>query len=464
MPPEWPFQALGNQGKASMFRNSLSTFRWRTRLTLWAAALFAGLVVVGFAKLAESALNLFALLSGPRPWVPFLLAPAAGMLAVWLTQRFFPGAQGSGIPQVIAATRLAANGGGGVGALVSLRIAFGKVFVGALALVGGFSAGREGPSVQVAASILHAAHRFLPHTRAIRAADLILAGGAAGVAAAFNTPLAGIVFAIEELGRRLETRTSGVLISTIILSGLVAIALLGNYNYFGQLKVVPQDRSIIFPIIAGGLVCGVLGGFFSWLMLWPQRSAAYGLWAWRREHPVWFAGICGFLVALIGWMGGGLSFGSGYAITEQAVSGQVSLPWHAAITRFLATALSYFSGIPGGLFAPSLAIGGALGSSTAHLWGTLDGAAPIMALFMAGFLAAVTQSPITASIIVMEMVDGHEMVISLLAISFIAKAVSSQISPELYQHLALGWQLPPTGTGQAGEADGNGRVGTSPSR
>lgn len=426
-----------------MFRRStLSSFRWRTRVILWTSALLAGLIVVGFAKLAEAALNLFAMLSSARPWVPFLLAPSIGMLAVWLTQRFFPGAQGSGIPQVIAATHLASNGRDGIGKLVSLRIACGKILVGALALLGGFSAGREGPSVQVAASILHAAHRILPHTRAIRASDLILAGGAAGVAAAFNTPLAGIVFAIEELGRRLETRTSGVLISTIILSGLVAIALLGNYNYFGQLKVVPQDRSIIFPIIAGGGICGLLGGFFSWLMLWPQRSAGFVLWMWRREHPVWFAGICGLLVAFIGWLGGGLSFGSGYAITEQAVSGQLVLPWHAAITRFLATAVSYFSGIPGGLFAPSLAIGGALGSSTAHLWGTAGGAAPIMALFMAGFLAAVTQSPITASIIVMEMVDGHEMVISLMAIAFIAKAVSSQISPELYQHLALGWQRP----------------------
>lgn len=421
-----------------MLRGALSTFRWRTRITLWSAALFAGLAVVAFAKLAELALSLFAALSTGRPWVPFVLAPALGMLAVWLTQRYFPGAQGSGIPQVIAATRLAADGGN-VGPLVSLRIACGKIGVGALALVGGFSAGREGPSVQVAASILHAAHGILPHTRAIRASDLILAGGAAGVAAAFNTPLAGIVFAIEELGRRLETRTSGVLISTIILSGLVAIALLGNYNYFGQMKVVPQDRSIIFPIVVGGLICGLLGGFFSWLMLWPQRSQGFALWIWRRRNPVLFAGICGFLVALIGLAGGGLSFGTGYAITEQAVSGQIALPWHAPITRFLATAVSYYAGIPGGLFAPSLAIGGALGSSTADIWGTIGGSAPIMALFMAGFLAAVTQSPITASIIVMEMVDGHEMVISLMAISFIAKAVSSRISPELYQHLALGW-------------------------
>ena len=200
----------------ALLRGPLSRFRWQTRITLWLAALFAGLMVVAFAKLAELALALFAALSLGRAWVPFLLAPAIGMLTVWVTQRYFPGAQGSGIPQVIAATRQAAQGKA-VTTLLSLRIAFGKIFLGAFALIGGFSAGREGPSVQVAASIMHAVHKWLPHSRALRVQDLILAGGAAGIAAAFNTPLAGIVFAVEELGRRLEARTSGVLVSTCLL-------------------------------------------------------------------------------------------------------------------------------------------------------------------------------------------------------------------------------------------------------
>ncbi|WP_220636819.1 chloride channel protein [Georgfuchsia toluolica] len=401
--------------------------------------MLAGLAVVAFAKLADIALTVFFTLTSSRPWLPFLLTPAIGMVVVWLTRRFVPGAQGSGIPQVIAATRLAALGQP-VSSLVSLRIAFGKICLGALALVGGFSAGREGPSVQVAASIMHAAHRFLPHTRALRVQDLVLAGGAAGIAAAFNTPLAGIVFAVEELGRRLEARTSGVLVSTIILAGLASMALLGNYNYFGHLKVESLDRAIIIPVILGGAVCGLLGGAFSWLLLLPQKSKGFVLWRWRDRHPVWFAGVCGIAVALIGWIGGGISFGSGYSITSHVVSGQQVLPWHAAITRFLATAISYYSGIPGGIFAPSLAVGAALASNMAHVLGTTADTAPLIALCMAGFLAAVTQSPITSAIIVMEMVDGHEMVISLMAITLISKAVSSRITPELYQQLALGFR------------------------
>ena len=424
----------------ALLRGPLSSFRWRTRITLWLAALISGLMVAAFAKMADWALILFAALVAGRPWVPFLLAPTVGMLTVWLTQRYFPGAQGSGIPQVIAATRLAAQGKA-VSTLLSLRIAVGKIFLGAFALVGGFSAGREGPSVQVAASIMHAVHKLLPHSRALRIQDLILAGGAAGVAAAFNTPLAGIVFAVEELGRRLETRTSGVLVSTIIISGLVAVALLGNYNYFGHLKIDDLNRSIVMPVIAVGIVCGVLGGLFSRLMLWPQSSNTFIVWRWRAQHPVVFAGACGALVAAIGWAGGGLSFGSGYQITSQVVSGEVVMPWHAPLSRFAATLVSYYSGIPGGIFAPALAVGAAIGSNLSQLFGLAHHQViPIIALCMAGFLAAVTQAPITSAIIVMEMIDGHEMVISLMAVTLIAKAVSSRLSPELYQQMALGFR------------------------
>ncbi|WP_339493122.1 chloride channel protein [Pseudomonas sp. EA_15y_Pfl2_R67] len=417
----------------TLIHRRFSSIRWRTRVTLWTAATAAGLLVVMFARLADLALSQFAQQTAERPWLPFIYTPLIGMFVVWLTTRFFKGSQGSGIPQVIAATKLARHGKS-VDKLVSPRIAFGKIGLGALALTGGFSAGREGPSVQVAASIMHFFHRFLPNARIIRVEDLILAGGAAGIAAAFNTPLAGIAFAVEELGRKLETRTSGVLLSTIILSGMVAIALQGNYNYFGHFDVKEVGRDMLVPILVAGIGCGLLGGLFSRMLLWPQRHHRFVLWEWRRAHPVWFAGICGVIVAILGWLSAGTSFGSGYGITSQVINQDVGLPWHAPITRFLATIVTYFSGIPGGIFAPSLAIGAAVGSNAAELFGLA--LQPIIALCMVGFLAAVTQSPITSAIIVMEMIDSHELVISLMAVALISKAVSSRMGPELYQQLA----------------------------
>jgi H+/Cl- antiporter ClcA len=417
-------------------RRRFTTARWRTRLTLWIAATVAGLCVVMFARLADLALAVFAQITSGRSWLALLLTPALGMLVVFITRRLFPGSEGSGIPQVIAATRLSAAGKP-VSGLVSLRIALAKIGLGTLALTGGFSAGREGPSVQVAASLMHAAHRFLPNGRVIRVQDMILAGGAAGIAAAFNTPLAGIAFAVEELGRKLETRTSGVLLSTIILSGMIAIGVQGDYNYFGRLNAVADSRAIILPVLCLGLLCGVLGGLFSRLLLMPQRNARHALWRWRSAHPVWFAGLCGLLVASLGLATGGLSFGSGYGVTNDIINHGQSIPWYSAPARFLATLATYFSGIPGGIFAPSLAVGAALGGNVAQLFDLA--AQPIIALCMAGFLAAVTQSPITSAIIVMEMIDSHGMVISLMAVALIAKAVSSRLGPELYQQLAWGY-------------------------
>jgi H+/Cl- antiporter ClcA len=415
--------------------------RWQMRAVLWAAAGAAGLAVVGFATLAEVALAAFETLRRHWWWSPFLIAPGLGMAVVWATRRYVPGAAGSGIPQVVAATKIAAAGHS-VSALLSLRVAAAKVALGSIALVGGFSAGREGPSVQVAASVLNLANRFLPQGRALRAADLILAGGAAGIAAAFNTPLAGIVFAVEELGRRLESRTSGVLVSTIVISGLVAIALKGNYAYFGQLNVRDLGTAVLWPTLIAGGLCGTLGGVFSWLLLWPQRSPQFALWAWRQAHPVAFAGICGGVVAGLGWASDGSSFGSGYTAASQAIGGQLTLEWHAPLTRFAATLASYFSGIPGGIFAPSLAVGSALGSDLAQWIGLGLDAHAWIALCMAAFLAAVTQSPITAAIIVMEMVNGHQMVISLMAAAFLSKTVSARFGPELYQQLAQSWMTP----------------------
>ncbi|WP_339484624.1 chloride channel protein [Pseudomonas sivasensis] len=430
-----------------LIRRRFASIRWRTRVTLWVAATLAGLLVVMFARLADLALMQFAQQAVARPWLPFIYTPLIGMFVVWMTSRFFTGAQGSGIPQVIAATRLA-HQGKPVNKLVSLRLAFAKIGLGTLALTGGFSAGREGPSVQVAASIMHFFHRYLPNARIIRSEDLILAGGAAGIAAAFNTPLAGVAFAVEELGRKLETRTSGVLLSTIILSGMVAIALQGNYNYFGHFDVQEANFDIVLPILAIGIGCGVMGGLFSRMLLWPQRYRSSVVWEWRRLHPVWFAGGCGMIVAILGWLSGGMSFGSGYGITSQIIVSDVGLPWHAPITRFLATVVTYFSGIPGGIFAPSLAVGAAVGANVAEYFALA--AQPIIALCMVGFLAAVTQSPITSAIIVMEMIDSHGMVISLMAVALIAKAVSARMGPELYQQLARGF-LQSDGSGAAAQ-------------
>jgi H+/Cl- antiporter ClcA len=407
---------------------------WGGRLVVWAGALLAGLAVVGFAVLTDHALEVFFRLRERTEWLPLLLTPVVGMAVVWLTRRFFAGAEGSGIPQVIAAAGERLDSGE-VGRLVSLRLAFGKVALGAGALAGGFSAGREGPSVQIAASIMHACRHFLPRRFVMDPRNLMLAGGAAGIAAAFNTPLAGIIFAIEELSRRFEQRTNGVLITSIVWAGLVSIAILGNYTYFGRLVVGKVSVAIVPAILVAGIVCGLAGGLFSRLLI-SGVSPIPLLGPFKSKHPVLFAGLCGLLVAIIGVLTAGATFGSGYGYTRAMLLAPAETPWYYSSAKFLVTVVSYYSGIPGGIFAPALAVGAGIGRDLVHIVPEAVTAPAVMALSMAAFLAAVTHAPLTSFIIVMEMIDGHAMVISLMAVAMIASLVSRLISKPLYSTLA----------------------------
>lgn len=408
---------------------------WRGRLVVWTAAATAGYVVVLFTWATEYAISFFFSLQKAHWWLPLILTPAGGMLIVWLTSRWFSGAAGSGIPQTIAALQ-EGDRDSAHPSLVSLKLAFGKFVLGAGALAAGFSAGREGPSVQIGASVMHAFRRFLPAGFSVHPKHLILAGGAAGISAAFNTPLAGIVFAIEELGRRYEQKTNGVVITAIVLSGLVSISLQGNYTYFGHITVGKIDKDIFAQVIVCGLVCGVLGGIFSRTLVDSSGPWKGRLGRFRDLHPLWWAGFCGLMVAMLGAVSGGAAHGSGYLITRDMLDGSITETWQYAPIKYLATIFTYLSGVPGGIFAPSLSIGAGIGHGLLPLFGDPQVAAAIGALCMAGFLAAVTQAPITSFIIVMEMIDGHEMVISLMAVALIAAIISRIFSPPLYAALA----------------------------
>jgi H+/Cl- antiporter ClcA len=405
---------------------------WRGRLIVWSAAAAAGFIVVLFAKLTEHANTFFFSLQKSQWWLPLIITPFGGMAIVWITRSWFAGANGSGIPQTIAALNSIEEPSS---KLVSLKIAIGKIVLGTGALAAGFSAGREGPSVQVGASVMHAFSRFLPAGFSVNPRHLILAGGAAGISAAFNTPLAGIVFAIEELGRRFEQKTNGVVITAIVLSGLVSISLQGNYTYFGNLSVGVIDRKIIIPVIICGLVCGVLGGIFSRTLLEGSGKMNGRLGLFRRLHPLWWAGFCGLMVALLGAISGGAAHGSGYISTQEMLNGNIAETWLYAPVKYLATIFTYLSGVPGGIFAPSLSVGAGIGNDLLPLIGQQHAAA-VYALCMAGFLAAATQAPLTSFIIVMEMIDGHEMIISLMAVAMIASIVSRIFSKPLYSTLA----------------------------
>lgn len=418
------------------FEKELTDWRvWLTRTLVVFFAALAGLVVVAFTWLSEHALGLFSSVRQLAWWSPLLWTPLCAAVIVWLTRRYVAGAGGSGIPQVMAALDPAVSSADR-SLFVSLKLSAAKIVLTSWGLLAGLSLGREGPSVQVAAGVMLSVRRWLPKNATVSDHGLLVAGGAAGIAAAFNTPLAGVMFAIEELSRTPEQRNSGLIMACIVLAGLIAISLDGNATYFGVIRAHAIDFSLILPGMLVALSCGLAGGLFSRLLVHSLNGNARDRWSrLRLRRPVLFAACCGLAVALIGIVSNGDTFGSGSSYTRQMVEGSDTVPSIFFFLKFIATWLTAWSGVPGGIFAPALSIGAALGNDIAMLT-QFPHAPTLIALGMAGFLAAATQAPLTSFIIVMEMVDGHAMVLSLMACALVASTISRIMSPPLYATLA----------------------------
>jgi len=404
----------------------LSGRRWRMRLVFWGGALAVGAVSVAFAAAATQASALFGVLL-VRPWLALLLTPLGFVASAWLAARFFPGSQGSGIPQAIAARQMGDTGQRS--RLLSLRLAFGKILLTLFGMACGASIGREGPTVQVGAAIMLESGRL---GRMIGERGLILAGAAAGVAAAFNTPLAGIVFAIEEMGRAFEQRHAGLVLIAVILAGMASLGLVGNYDYFGS------NASMLIVTIdwIGALVCGVAGGLCGALFARLILRGTVMIRKWTGREParrrLLLAGGCGLVVALCGLASGGATYGTGYQAARLAVEG-APLGWDFAPLKFAATLASSLSGIPGGFFAPTLSIGAGLGSIVATV---LHVHAPgaIVLLGMTAYFAGVVQAPITAAVIIAEMTNESAMRLPLLLAALTGYGVSRLFQRESLYH------------------------------
>ncbi|MGD0109786.1 MAG: chloride channel protein [Rhodopila sp.] len=394
---------------------------WWRRVVFWVGAILVAAVAVAFAKASDWAGGLFLHFVAVHVWLPFIVAPAGLTIAFLLTKHVFPGAQGSGIPQTIAALHMLDPAM--VDRVLSLRIALGKVLLTLLGLASGASIGREGPTVQVGASIMHALGKLLRLPRLELRRALVLAGGAAGIAAAFNTPLAGIVFAIEELSHSFEVRTSGTVFTAVVIAGATTLGLVGNYTYFGQTSAELTNNVAWLAVIVCSVTGGLAGGLFSQALI----IAANGLPGWPGQmiirYPVAFAALCGLLLALIGFLAGGQTYGTGYEQARGMVEDHSELPPVYALLKLAATVVSYVSGIPGGIFAPSLSIGAAIGSVLAPL---VPGA-PVGAMILLGmtaYFSGVVQAPITSAVIVMEMTANQSLTIPLMATAFLSFAVS----------------------------------------
>ena len=397
---------------------------WQRRAAILGGALLVGLAALLFAHLSDLAGEQFLVLVKRWPLAPLVATPLGFAGLVWLTRALAPAASGSGIPQVIAASR---DPDRGMQVLVSARTVTIKFVLTILALLVGASVGREGPTVQLSAAIMAYAHRLL--ALPLRA-SVYIAGGAAGVAAAFNTPLAGVAFAIEELAAAYEQRMTLLVMAAVLISGMVSLSLSGDYVYFGVMRQTLSVSQALVAAPVAGFLGGLAGGLFSRLMLAAGRSDRAPV-RWIRSRPILFAASCGMIVAILG-VATGLTWGTGYRTANAVISGADVPSWFGA-AKFTSTLATAISGLPGGIFAPSLSVGAGVGDMLRSLFPAYPPGA-IVLLGMIAYFTGVVRAPLTAVIIISETTASRGLMLPLVASALTADFAAHLICKERLYH------------------------------
>jgi H+/Cl- antiporter ClcA len=403
----------------------------------WMASILTGLVAVGYEKMFGWAEELSFAWLREAPWLAFILTPAAFGVSWLLVRELAPAARGSGIPQVMAGIELSNPAHHQrTGYLLSLRVAVVKVLSSVVLLLGGGVIGREGPTIQVSAAIFRAINRLQPAGWPQLSRQIALVtGGAAGLAAAFNTPLGGIVFVVEELTQMHMARFRMAVFTAVIIAGLTAQTFLGPYLYLGYPKIIPASLRVQLVVFLVAVVCGIAGAAFAKTLLWlgnyRKRFASLA------AQAGWVLG-CGLLMAGIAYGFGTEGMGTGKPIINRLLFQNNGLtPWYLFPVRFVGMALSYSSGGAGGVFATSLSAGAILGDGVARMMGVAVADRNLLILVsMVSFLTGVVRSPFTAAILVLEMTDRHSAIFQLLISGLLAQSVATLLDRHsLYEHL-----------------------------
>jgi CIC family chloride channel protein len=361
--------------------------------------------------------------------VPMGVCGIAGGLALWLTQRFAPRTAGSGIPRVEAVLRMRLR--------PAAELILPIKFIGGLLSIGcGMALGREGPTVQMGGTIGNLLSPvmgpFLPEPW-----TLIAAGAGAGLAVAFNAPMAASLFVMEELLHRFSTRVFCATLIACITGTLVLRSMMGNATDFAvrQLGTVPANVLVEYLLL--GLACGFVGAGFNVGLL--ESLELFD----RAGH--WRRGLKG---AAVGTAAGLLAYfmpdvvGGGESLAQLATTQQ--LAWRLLVlyllVRVVLTFASYSSGTPGGIFAPILALGALLGNlfaiATSAVTATPTDPAPYAIVAMAACFTAIVRSPLTGVVLLLEMTGGWTLILPMMAASLMAFVVPELLGiPPIYDSL-----------------------------
>jgi CIC family chloride channel protein len=350
--------------------------------------------------------------------IPVLVGALGAGVAVWMVRRFAPEAAGSGIPHVKAVLHH-------LQPMRGPRILAVKFVGGVLGIGGGLALGREGPTIQMGGALGQLVSRWFRGTARERQ-TLIAAGAGAGLAAAFNAPLAGLVFVLEEVQRDFSPTVFTATLVAAVTADVVARLLQGQLPVFHvQTESIPALEGLPVSLLVG-VAAAVLGVAFNRALV-----GTLNLFQKTRPWPPWASGaLVGGLVGAVGWFAPEV-LGGGHRLVEQTLAGHVTLlalPGFFAL-RFLLTMLSYGSGAPGGIFAPLLVLGSELGLAVGIvaqrvLPHAVEHPETIAVVGMAAYFTAIVRAPLTGIVLVVEMTGNYSLVLPLLAACLTAYGVA----------------------------------------
>jgi H+/Cl- antiporter ClcA len=427
--------------KAGKYFNKIRNEKFKESLLqalpFWAASIITGLIAVLYTRLfafAEKGAQYFFQLSH---WLLFIITPVCFLTAAWIVKRFAPFARGSGIPQVTAAIELSTPKEiDKVSRLLSIPIIIVKMISSSILALGGGIIGREGPTIQIAGAVFRKVNEWLPAWwPKISKRNMIMTGAAAGLAAAFNTPLGGIVFAIEELTKTHISFYKTAIFSAVIIAGLTAEAFLGPYLYLGYPDVSHLSFFILFAAILVSIIAGLFAAIMCKLILKILRWKASLKSTWK---VIFYIICCSMVVASMAFFIGETAINSGKELmTSLLFSSNKSVSWYIPLLRMLGSIVSFTSGAAGGVFAPALTSGATIGSLVSG-WLSLSATNTNLLILvgMVAFLTGVTRSPFTSAILVLEMTDGHNIIFHLMLAAMTANLVAHFIDKlSFYDHL-----------------------------
>lgn len=436
-------QAIRKEIKHSFdnLRNEKLKYSLLQAIPFWIGSVITGTIAVIYAQLfvwGEKVMNLIFDWNG---WMIFIIAPIGFVLSWWLIQKFAPYAKGSGIPQVMAAVELAnPKENSKIKHLLSLKILIIKILSSLALILGGGAIGREGPTIQIAGSVFRKVNEYLPDWwPKISKKNMILTGAAAGLSAAFNTPLGGIVFAVEELAKTHINYFKTALFTAVIIAGLTAQTLAGSYLYLGYPKTADVQLTIMFPVILVSAIAGIMGSRLSLIMLkithWKKRLK-------NDKEQIIFLVASALIIASLAFFVNREILGSGKAIMERTLfTDNKHEDWYMPLFRMIGPALSFTSGGAGGIFAPALSAGASLGSVISGWIQLTPNETNVMILAgMVAFLTGITRAPFTSAIIVLEMTDRHSLIFHLMLAGMVSSLISMLISKHsLYNQLKINY-------------------------